>query len=200
MISKKLLIFVLLFMVFQYILLITEWKPYLDMCSDIQGYKYNFFKSKDNKLRLIPLIIFSLVYFIMVTCFSYFLGEKLYKINLYSFLFIIFVYAFWDSAYYVMFDKALKHLPILLYDIFIVAGLCLVLTQFIFNKFYKILEKNIPILSLLYVTAMILFFYVCYKYNPDVSNITGIYQPYHVLFIVFLSLVSIFCYNLLKLK
>lgn len=187
-------------MVFQYILLITEWKYYLNMCTDLEGYKYNFFKSKDNKLRLIPLIIFSLGYLIMVTCFSYFLGEKLYKINLYSFLFIIFVYAFWDFAYYVMFDKVLKHLPVILYDILIVGGLCLILTQFVFNKFYKVLEKNIPILVLLYVTSMFSFLYVCYKYNPDVSNITGIYQPYHVLFIVFLSLVSIFCYNLLKLK
>ena len=198
MISKKLLIFVLLFMIFEYILVITEWKPYLNMCSDIQGYKYNWFKSQDNKLRLIPLIIFSLGYFTMVICFSYFLGEKLYKINLVSFLFIIFVYAFWDFAYYVMFDKALKHLPVILYDIFIVGGLCLVLTQFIFNKFYKILEKNIPILILLYFVTMFLFFYVCYKYNPDVSNITGVYQPFHVLFIILVIASLQFFYSLLK--
>jgi hypothetical protein len=198
MISKKLLIFILLFMIFEYILVITEWKPYLDMCSDIQGYKYNWFKSKDNKLRLIPLIIFSLGYFIMVTCFSYFLGEKLYKINLYSFLFIIFVYTFWDFAYYVMFDKALKHLPVILYDIFIVGGLCLILTQFIFNKFYKILEKNIPILVLFYFGTMFLFLYVCYKYNPDVSNINGIYQPLHVLFLLILLLVLMFLCSLIK--
>jgi len=193
MISKKLLIFILLFMTFEYTLLITEWKPYLNMCSDIQGYKYNWFKSQDNKLRLVPLIIFSLGYFTMVICFSYFLGEKLYKINLVSFLFIIFVYAFWDFAYYVMFDKSLKHLPVILYDIFIVGGLCLVLTQFVFNKFYKILEKNIPILILLYFVTMFLFFYVCYKYNPDVSNITGIHQPYHVLFIIFVIVAIQLC-------
>jgi hypothetical protein len=180
-------------MTFEYTLLITEWKPYLNMCSDIQGYKYNWFKSQDNKLRLVPLIIFSLGYFTMVICFSYFLGEKLYKINLVSFLFIIFVYAFWDFAYYVMFDKSLKHLPVILYDIFIVGGLCLVLTQFVFNKFYKILEKNIPILILLYFVTMFLFFYVCYKYNPDVSNITGIHQPYHVLFIIFVIVAIQLC-------
>ena len=52
MISKKILIFILLFMVFQYILLITEWKPYLDMYTDLEGYKYNWFKSQDNKLKL----------------------------------------------------------------------------------------------------------------------------------------------------
>jgi hypothetical protein len=128
---------------------------------------------------------------------SRFIREKIFKINLYSFLFIVLLYGMWDFAYYIMFDKALKYLHVILYDIFIVGGLCLVLTQFAFNKFYKILEKNIPILVLLYFVTMILFFYVSYKYNPDISNITGIYQPYHVLFIVFLSLVSIFCYNFL---
>ena len=185
-------------MIFEYILLITEWKPYLDMYSDIQGYKYNFFKSQDNKLRLIPLIIFSINYPMWLFILSRLLGEKLYKINLVSFLFIVLLYGMWDFAYYIMFDKALKHLPVILYDIFIVGGLCLVLTQFIFNKFYKILEKNIPILGLLYVTSMFSFLYVCYKYNPEISNITGIYQPFHVLFILFISLASIFCYNLLK--
>jgi hypothetical protein len=185
-------------MVFQYILLISEWIPYLNMYSDIQGYKYNFFKSKDNKLRLIPLLIHSFFYLIFLFILSRFLGEKIFKINLYSFLFIVFIYVMWDFAYYIMFDKALKHLPVLLYDIFVVGGLCLVLTQFIFNKFYKILEKNIPILVLLYFINMFLFLYVCYKYNPDVSNINGISQPYHVLFIVFIILLGTFCYNLIK--
>jgi hypothetical protein len=203
MISKKLLIFTLVFIIFQYIFLITELHPYLNMCSDIQGYKYNWFKSQDNKPRLIPLIIFTLGYPVMLLIFYYFLREKLYKINLYSFLFIVLMYTFWDFGYYIMFDKALKHLPVLLYDIFIVGGLSLVLTQFIFNKFYKILEKNIPILGLLYVTAMFSFLYVSFKYNPDVSNITGIYQPFHVLFMIFLIFLIValpFCYNLLKLK
>ena len=198
MLTKKFLIFILLFMVFHYILLITEWKPYLDMCSDIQGYKYNFFKSQDNKLRLIPLIIFTLGYFIMVPGFSYFLGEKLYKINLVSFLFIIFVYAAWDFSYYTMFDKAQKHLPVLLYDTILVGGLCLLLTQFIFNKYYKILEKNIPILVLLYFVTMFLFFYVCYKYNPDLSNISGIYNIHH--FLTFIVIFIIIIYIFYKLK
>ena len=157
-------------MVFQYILLITEWKYYLDIYSDIQGYKYNWFKSKDNKLRLIQVVVFTLGYITMLLMFNKILGEKMFNFNFVSLLLIISWYAFWDFAYYVMFDKALKHLPVILYDILIVGGLCLVLTQFIFNKFYKILEKNIPILVLLYFVTMFLFFYVCYKYNPDISN------------------------------
>jgi hypothetical protein len=198
MISKKLVIFILLFMIFHYILLITECKYYLNMCSDIQSYKYNWFKSKDNKLRLIPLIIFSLSYPMFLFMFSKLLGEKLFNINLHSFLFVVLLCVMWDFAYYIMFDKALKHLPILLYDIFIVGGLCLVLTQFIFNKYYKILEKNIPMLVLLYFVTMFLFLYVCYKYNPDISNINGIYQPFHILFLLILLLVLMFLCSLLK--
>jgi hypothetical protein len=186
-------------MVFQYMLATTEVKPYLNMCSDIQGYKYNWFKSQDNKLRLVPLLIYSLSYpTTMVFIFSKFLGEKLFNINLHSFLFIVFIYAAWDFAYYVMFDKAQKHLPIILYDVFISGGLCLVLTQFIFNKYYKILEKNIPILVLLYFVTMILFFYVCYRYNPDLSNINGIYNIYH--FLTMVVIFTIASYILFKLK
>jgi hypothetical protein len=175
-------------MTFQYILLITEWKPYLDMYSDVQGYKYNWFKSKDNKLRLIHVVIFTLAYITMLLIFSTILGEKMFNFNFISLLLLMTCYSFWDFAYLSMFDKALKHLPVLFYDIFIVGGLCLVLTQFIFNKYYKILEKNIPILVLLYFVTMFLFFYACYRYNPDISNITGVYEPFHLLFITFLVL------------
>ena len=185
-------------MIFQYILLITEWKYYLDIYSDIQGYKYNWFKSKDNKLRLIQVLTFILGYITMLFMFNKILGEKIFNINLVSLLLIISWYSFWDLGYYLMFDKALKHLPVILYDIFIVGGLCLVLTQFIFNKYYKILEKNIPMVVLLYFVTMFLFFYVCYKYNPDISNINGIYQPFHILFLLILFLVLIFLCSLLK--
>ena len=192
MISKKFIIFFLLFMVFQYILLITEWKYYLNIYSDIQGYKYNWFKSQDNKLKLNSSLIMTIGYFLTIFGFSKFLGEKLYKVNLFSFLFIICIWTTWDFAYYTMFERATKYLPVLLYDIFIVGGLCLVLTQFIFNKFYKILEKNIPMLVLLYFVTMFLFLYVCYKYNPDISNITGIYKPHHSLFFILFMLLIIY--------
>ena len=185
-------------MTFQYILLTSEIKPYLNMCSDIQGYKYNWFKSQDNKLKLYNIILLSLGYVIFVFIFSKMLGEKLFKVNLYSFALMVIVCVAWDFGLYTLFEKSTKHLPVLLYDMIVVGGLCLVLTQFIFNKYYKILEKNIPILVLLYFINMFLFFYVCYKYNPDVSNITGISQPYHVLFIIFLIVSLPFCYNLLK--
>jgi len=198
MISKKFIIFFLVFIVFQYILLITEWKPYLDMYSDIQGYKHNFFKSQYNKLKLNSLIIMTMGYPCYLFTIYKIIGEKLFSINIISFLIVILTYFMWDVAYYSMLENATSHYLVLLYDVFIVGGLCLILTQFIFNKFYKILEKNIPILCLLYVTAMFSFLYVSFKYNPDISNITGIYKPHHTLF--FILFISIASYILLKLK
>ena len=180
-------------MVFQYILLITECKPYLNMYSDIQGYKYNWFKSQDNKLKLNPLIITTIGYPCYLFTIYKIIGEKLFSINFISFFVLILTYFMWDVSYYSMLEIATNHYLVLLYDVFIVAGLCLVLTQFIFSKFYKILEKNIPIIVLLYFVTMILFFYVCYRYNPDLSNITGIYKPFHSLFFL-LFIIFIFCF------
>ncbi len=184
-------------MIFQYILLITEWKPYLDMYSDIQGYKYNWFKS-DNKLDLIRTLIFSWGYFIMMWGFEISVGNKLYTTNASSLSIIVSLWSTWGFAYYIMLKKATNHVRILLYDFFVTGVICIILTQFIFNKFYKILEKNIPILVLLYFVTMFLFFYVCYKYNPDLSNINGIYNIYH--FLTMVVIFTIASYILFKLK
>jgi hypothetical protein len=197
MISKKLLIFILLFMVFQYILLITEWIPYLNMYSDIQGYKYNWFKT-EGKLDLMRTLIFSWGYFIMMWGFEIIVGNKLYTTNASSLSIIIWLWSTWGFAYYIMLKKANNHVRILLYDFFVTGVICTILTQFVFNKFYKILEKNIPILILLYFVTMILFFYVCYKYNPDLSNINGIYNIYH--FLTMVVIFTIASYILLKIK
>jgi hypothetical protein len=197
MISKKLLIFILLFMIFEYILLITEWIPYLNMYSDIQGYKYNWFKT-EGKLDLMRTLIFSWGYFIMMWGFEIIVGNKLYTTNASSLSIIIWLWSTWGFAYYIMLKKANNHVRILLYDFFVTGVICIILTQFVFNKFYKILEKNIPILGLLYFVTMILFFYVCYKYNPDLSNINGIYNIYH--FLTMVVIFSIASYILLKLK
>jgi len=198
MISKKFIIFFLVFMVFQYILLISEWIPYLNMYSDIQGYKYNWFKSQDNKLKLNPLIIMTIGYPCYLFTIYKIIGEKLFSINFISFLVVILTYFMWDVAYYSMLENATNHYLVLLYDVFIVGGLCLVLTQFIFNKYYKILEKNIPIVGLLYIVGIFSFVYVSFKYNPDISNITGIYKPFHSLF--FILFISVASYILIKLK
>lgn len=184
-------------MIFQYILLITEWIPYLNMYSDIQGYKYNWFKT-EGKLDLMRTLIFSWGYFIMMWGFEIIVGNKLYTTNASSLSIIIWLWSTWGFAYYIMLKKANNHVRILLYDFFVTGVICTILTQFVFNKFYKILEKNIPILCLLYFVTMILFFYVCYKYNPDLSNINGIYNIYH--FLTMVVIFTIASYILLKLK
>lgn len=197
MISKKLLIFVLLFMIFEYIFLAIEWKPYLDMYTDLQGYKYNWFKT-DNKLDLIRTLIFSWGYFLFVWVFGLILGNKLYTLNISSILLIVWLWVTWSFAYFIMLKRGSKHLPILLVDILLTGVACLLLTQFIFNKFYKILEKNIPILVLLYFVTMILFFYVCYRYNPDLSNINGIYNIHYLLLVIVAFIVATYIFSKLK--
>lgn len=197
MISKKLLIFTLLFMVFEYIFLAIEWKPYLDMYTDLQGYKYNWFKTA-GKLDLIRTLIFSWGYFLFVWVFGLILGNKLYTPNISSILLVIWLWVTWSFAYFIMLKRGSKHLPILLVDILLTGIACLLLTQFIFNKYYKILEKNITILSLLSIITMFLFFYVCYKYNPDLSNINGIYNIHYLLLITLVF--TIVTYIFYKLK
>ena len=169
-------------MTFEYIFLAIEWKPYLDMYTDLQGYKYNWFKT-ENKLDLLRTLTFSWGYFIFMWINGIILGDKLYTPNKSSILLIIWLWVTWTFAYYVMLKRGLKHLPILMVDTLLTGVTCLLLTQFVFNKFYKILEKNIPILGLLYFVTMFLFLYVSYKYNPDISNITGIYEPFHSFFL-----------------
>ena len=174
--------------------MITELKYYLNMYSDVQGYKYNWFKSQNNKLNIIPLFIFSFAYLTMVLGFEKILGDDLYKMCSRSIILIFFIYGCWSFAYFSMFEKSVKHLPVMLYDIFVNGILCLVLTQFIFNKYYKILEKNIPMLVLLYFVTMFLFFYACYKYNPDISNINGIFQPFYSLIFILIFIIGAYIF------
>ena len=199
MISTKFLIFILLFSIFVYIFMSTELKYYLNVFSDVQGYKFNFFKSQDNKLKLNSLLILSIfTWLLFFLGMEIVLGDDLYKVGSKSLVLIFLLYAMWSFAYFGMFEKSVKHLPVMLYDIFVTGLLSLVLTQIILNKYYKILEKNIPILVLLNFITMILFFYLCYKYNPDLSNIKGIYQQLYS--IIFILLFIIFTYIFYKLK
>ena len=69
MFDLKAIVFILVFMIFQYILMITELTPYLNMTSRIQGPKFNFFKDKDNNFKYILNFGFSFGFII----FSYFL-------------------------------------------------------------------------------------------------------------------------------
>ncbi len=172
-IFSEFLVFFLVFMIFQYLLLITELEHYLDMITDIQGYKFNFYKNLECNFTFKSISIFLFGY--VVVCFMlyyYIIISK--KTLLEGFIFISILYSFWDVCLFNMFDKAVKYYPLLLYDIYIVGGVCMVVSQYIVYNYTNILQKYIPLLFLLYISTMLWFFYECYRYNPNLSNIKGV--------------------------
>ena len=172
MFDLKAIVFILVFMIFQYILLITELTPYLNMTSRIQGPKFNFFKDKDNNFKYILNFGFSFGYII----FSYFLYYWIIidkRTYLEGVIFIIGLCVLWDGCLYSMFEIREKmDIFILFYDTLIVGGLCMFISHYIFNNYFNILKNYIPILVALYLFTMACFYYKSYKYNPDLSNIT----------------------------
>jgi hypothetical protein len=166
-------IFSFLFMSITFILCIFEWKYYLDMISDIQGYKFNSFKNLNNNFSLKIIILFTLCFYIAsLIVYSYIILPK--KGYIEGFLFLCMFWAIWDGSYLFSFDKALTHINVLLFDIFIVGGICIVLTQYIFYNYYDILKDYLLLLFIFYLLTMLLFFYENYNYNKDLSNIKGI--------------------------
>jgi hypothetical protein len=57
------------------------------------------------------------------------------------------------------------HLPVLLYDMFIVGGVGLSLAYYITTNYYQVLKNYTPLLIVLYFLSMILFLYKAYLYN-----------------------------------
>ena len=170
---NHLLTFVLLFMTTQYVFMSIEWKYYLDMLSDIQRYKFNFYKNEKNEFILKNIIIYIFIYFLLSIILYYYIiksNKSLFE----GFFFIILVYTAWDLALFSCFDKGVYYWPIQLFDIFITGGLSIIITKYILNNFYDTLKKYIPLLFIFYLITMFWFFYECYKYNPDLSNIKDI--------------------------
>ena len=127
------LCFFLIFMIVQIILCISELNPYCNMISDIQGYKTNLFKNNNNQFTFRWIFIFTIFsFFSLLFVYYYIIQPK--KSLLDGFIFFCVLYAFWDTNYLVSFDKGPDHLPVILYDIFVVGGLCMVITQFILYK------------------------------------------------------------------
>jgi len=170
---KHVLVFILIFMIFQYILLISEWNSYLNMVSDIQGYKFNLYKNLENNFTFKNSIVFTMGYIVFIY-FIYYYIILTKKSLLEGFLFSSFIALMWDACIFCLFDKGVKYYPLLLYDTFIVVGVCMVISQYILYNYYDVLKKYIPLLFVFYISTMIWFFYKFYKYNPDLSNIKGI--------------------------
>ena len=170
---KHFLCFLFVFMIFQYIFLISEWYSYLDIISYIQGYKTNMYKNNKNQFtfRWIFVIIFG---YIFMLGFLYYYMILLKKSLLESFIFISILYAFWDVCYIISFNLQFTQLPVLMYDILVVGGICMVISQYILYNYYNIIKNYIAVLFILYLLTMVLFFYYGYTYNPDLSNIKGL--------------------------
>ena len=169
---KHFICFFLIFMIVQIILCISELNPYLNMISDIQGLKTNMFKN-NNKFTFRWIFIFTIFsFFSLLFAYHYIIYSR--KSLLEGFIFFSMLFMFWDINYLVSFNKGVKHLPVLLYDTFVVGGLCMVMSQYILYNYYYILKNYIPLLFILYVLIQLFGLYMAYKYNPDLSNIKGV--------------------------
>ena len=169
---KHYLCFFLIFMIIQYFLCILECYPYLNMISDIQGYKTNMFKNNNNQFTFRWIIGSGFLYFPFLA-FIYYYIIRSRKYLLEGLIFVIILFAMWDLNYLISFDQGVNHLPVILYDIFVVGGLCMAMTQYILYNYYYIFKNYIGILFILYILILLTFFYVGYTYNPDLSNIKG---------------------------
>lgn len=153
-------------LILQYVLLITEWNTYLDMLTDIQGYKPNFYRDEKGKVNLKSPLVFIFVYpVIMYFIYHYTIVSKKSIIEIA--LFTSLLYALWDAAIFLCFDKANYHIPILMYDTFVVGGLGVGFAAYILYNFYDVLKQYIPALSILYILSMIAFLKYAYEYNSS---------------------------------
>jgi hypothetical protein len=162
---KHLITFILVFMIIQYLLLVPELNYYLNMVTDIQGYKFNFYKNEKNQFTIKNIFIFIIGYIIFCSL-VYYSTIRQHKSLLQGLIYIVPLYFLWDIGLFSLFDKATYHVPVLLYDTLVVGGVGFAISQYLMYKYYNILKKYIPLLSVLYLLTMGYFFYVNYRYNP----------------------------------
>ena len=159
----EIIVFALVALTIQYLLCISEWDSYSDMVSDIQGYRYNFYKDVNNNFSLKDTIILTLGYIGFVLIFYYYIifDKRSY---LEAYIFGLIISLLWDGAILTMFVKAENHIPILAYDACIVGAGGLVLATYLFNNFYEILLANIFPLIIAYYASMGWFLHTAYLY------------------------------------
>ena len=161
---NHLFVFLCVFLILQYVLCISELDSYSDMVSDIQTSKLNYMTIKWIAVVSIGYIIFgAFLYYYMIH------PTKLY---IEGFVFLSAMYLLWDGALFFLFDRASKHLLILLYDVFIVGGVGMIAAMYILNNYYSILKSYTVPLLCCYIASMCWYLYECYKYNPDLSKLT----------------------------
>ena len=162
----KVLVFSLVFMIVQYLLILSEWRTYSDMLSDIQTYTFNFYRNEKGEFIHKNIIIYTIVYF-LISIFIYYYMILPKKGYFEIFLFVSTLYAAWDAALYLCFDKGDKYPGVLAYDTFVVGGVGLTLAAYLFYNFYDILRAYLPLLVVAYFASMGWFLYDTYLYaNP----------------------------------
>jgi hypothetical protein len=170
---KKIFIYFIFWTSLQSIFILLEGKYYLDMISDIQGYKYNFYKNYKNEFTLKSIILYFFGNFLLTLALYYYIVLQK-KTAIDSAILMIFITLIWDGAIFICFDKSSKHLPVFLFDILIVGGLCAFITTYLLYNYYDYIKNYTFLLFLLFLFNSYLALYYAYKYNPDLSNIKRI--------------------------
>lgn len=159
-------VFSLVFISLQYLLMITEWDKYSDVASDIQGYRFNFFKTKTGELALMRPWVFTVAYILLgLMLYIYCAMKKMLYVE--AFIFVTLMYLLWDGCLFTMFDDGMNHLSLLFYDALVVGGVGIVSSLYIFNTFGNILRSYIPLLVVIYFLTMYAFLYKAWSYNKN---------------------------------
>jgi hypothetical protein len=157
--------FVFLFLTIQNIFTIIEWPWYLEFVSDIEGgrtqmvrngiFSYDFLKASIGGYLIFYLAaLLSLYYLVLQRNGTIFQG----------FLLGATICAALGSGLFSMFSRTnMKHLPILLYDVFITGGVGFAASVYIWNNYKSFLSYYTPFFIGSFVITAILYCYIVYR-------------------------------------
>lgn len=154
--------FVFLFLTIQNIFTIIEWPWYLgEVVSDIEGGRtkmtrngllsFNFLKAAINYMLFYVFALLSFYYFILRK------NENLMS----AFLLGCTINAVTDTAMHAMFSRAsINHIPVLLYDVFVVGGIAYALCLYTWQNYKAVLSNYWFGFALSFIFTSALYIYV----------------------------------------
>lgn len=161
---QDIIIFILVYMIIQNILLIIEYSPYVDMLENIQ--KGEVFDGTST----LPILLKSLLLYIIVYgSMLYLFIRYLYKNASYteSFIFGSIVVLVLDFTLLAYFKKANNHIPVLLFDTFVLGGVNVIVPLYLIRTNYKLLVTLMP---LLFIGFIISTYCIIYKSYTDTQQ------------------------------
>jgi hypothetical protein len=162
---NKYIEFTLIYLTIQNLLLIIEYDHFFTtMISDIQNRPFD--GSSTLKLFLRSLILYIIVYGSMIYLFTKYIYETASYSEAFIFGSIMYIVADLGNIYG-MFKKAQKYLLILLFDIFIVGGLCLTVSLYVSRNFSTIISKNALLLLVAFISSFSYFIYYSYTTTKE---------------------------------